>query len=226
MRILLIDDDIKLCEALSYELCRNNFTVDICNDGTTGLAWIREKAHDLILLDRMLPYMSGLSILDKIRMEGINTPVILVTALGELNDKVIGLDCGADDYLVKPFEFDELMARIRCITRRPKEINFTSELSLGNLVFKYEENLLIQNDKSCSLSKKESSLLEIFLRNPKQILSRNILLARVWGPSAEVEDGNLDNYIYFLRRRLSSVNSIYTIKTIRGVGYKLEAKDV
>lgn len=226
MRILLIEDDIDLCNSLTFQLKNEGFSIDICNDGNAGLDAILENCHDLIILDRMLPKLDGLSILKKARVENISTPIILLTALGQVDDKVDGLDCGADDYIVKPFEFKELLARIRCICRRPVKINIDEKLYYGDISFDEHQRLLFKDDLSCSLSKKETFLLQLFLKNPNQILTRDILLTRVWGNGADIEDGNLDNYIYFLRRRLSSLNSTVTIKTIRGLGYRLEVQDV
>jgi len=226
MRILLIEDDIKLCDSLSYQLTKEGYNVDICHEGDDGLRWIFELAHDIVLLDRMLPRMNGIQILKKTRTAGISTPILLITALGELNDKVTGLDSGADDYIVKPFAFEELLARIRSIIRRPRQWEGTPRLTFGDISFQPIEKQLYHREKSCTLSKRESDLMEMFLRNPTQILPRNVLLSRVWGPDSEVEDGNLDNYIHLLRRRLKSVGSTLILTTIRGVGYRLgEAND-
>lgn len=170
----------------------------------------------------MLPSMDGISVLKALRREKIFTPVIFLTALSSLQDKITGLDCGADDYMVKPFAFEELMARIRCLSRRPQKWEGSSVISLGDISFDPDQKKLFCHTKECSLSKKEGALMEIFLRNPGQILPRQTLLSRVWGPDSEVEDGNLDNYIYFLRRRLRSVDSRLELKAVRGVGYQLE----
>lgn len=222
MRILLVEDDENLCHTLQYQLEQEGFLVDICMDGEDSLFYIRERIHDLILLDRMLPSMDGITVLNTLRRENISTPVIFLTALGELNDKVTGLDCGADDYMVKPFAFEELLARIRCLKRRPHKWESSACLSLGDVSYDTDQKKLTCQEKSCSLSKKEGALLEIFLRNPGQILPRQTLLYRVWGPESEVEEGNLDNYIYFLRRRLRSVDSRLNLKAVRGIGYQLE----
>lgn len=222
MRILLVEDDENLCQTLKYQLEQQGFQVDTCMDGEDSLFYIRERVHDLILLDRMLPSMDGITVLKTLRKEKISTPVLLLTALGELQDKVTGLDCGADDYMVKPFAFAELMARIRCLQRRPRKWESAALLSLGDVTYDIDQKKLSAHGKECSLSKREGDLMEIFLRNPGQILPRQTLLSRVWGPETEVEDGNLDNYIYFLRRRLRSVESQLELKAVRGVGYQLE----
>ncbi len=195
---------------------------DSCRDGEEALYYIEEHIHDLILLDRMLPGLSGTQVLQRMREDGNQTPVILITALGTLDDKVTGLDLGADDYLVKPFAFEELMARIRCVTRRPRKLQLSEQLSLGNITYQTKEKLLTGPEKSCSVSGREGALLETFLRSPGQTLSRTVLLTKVWGMDSDVENGNLDNYIHFLRRRLKTVGSSVRIQTVRGIGYRLE----
>ena len=222
MRVLLIDDDIGLCEILQYQFQQHNIEIDTCNDGLEAFDWIRENVHDLIILDRMLPSVDGMTILKKIRNEGFTQPVIMLTALGEISDRVTGLNYGADDYMVKPFAFEELLARIYSISRRPRQWTSVKRYQYGDLLLDTEKCMLSCNDKTCSLSSKECQLFEVFIQNKEQILPRNMLLSHVWGFDAPVEDGNLDNYIYFLRRRLKSVSSRMCIQTIRGVGYILK----
>lgn len=223
MRILLVEDDEKLNQSLAFQLEKEGFLVDACADGEDALYYIEQRIHDLILLDRMLPYVSGTEILLKMRKENNQTPVILITALGTLDDKVTGLDLGADDYLVKPFAFEELMARIRCVTRRPRRLELSEQLSFGDIVYHMDENTLTGTGGTCSMSRREGALLEAFLRSPGQTLSRTLLLTKVWGMDSDVEDGNLDNYIHFLRRRLKTVGSSIRIQTVRGVGYRMES---
>ena len=221
MRVLLVEDDPKLNHSLKYQLEKENFIVDSCSVGEEALFYIDQNIHDVILLDRMLPLLDGTEILTLMRRKNNSTPVILITALGTLNDKITGLDLGADDYLVKPFDFEELLARIRCVTRRSPMIQGDDILSLGDLTLHIGESRLIGPAASCSLSKKENELFQSFFRNSGQILTREQLLARVWGLDAEIEDGNLDNYIHFLRRRLNTVGSTVTLRTVRGVGYRM-----
>ena len=222
MRILLVEDDPHLNDSLAFQLTSEGFQVDTCQDGEEALYYIEENIHDLILLDRMLPRLSGTNILSQMRQSGNQTPVLLITALGTLEDKVTGLDLGADDYLVKPFAFEELMARIRCVTRRPRKLQLDEQLTYGDITYLPDENILRGPHSTCSLSKREGTLLEAFLRSPNQTLSRTLLLTKVWGLDSEVEDGNLDNYIHFLRRRLKTLKSSVRIQTIRGVGYRME----
>lgn len=222
MRILLVEDDKKLNFSLKFQLEQENFTVDSCFDGAEALYYMEETLYDLILLDRMLPIKDGLAVLREMRGHGMHTPVILLTALGQVRDKIDGLDCGADDYLVKPFDFEELCARIRSILRRPRQLVASCSLSFADISFTPDSLTLKGPAGSCTLSRREGALLETFLRNCRQSLSRNTLLLRVWGHDSEVEDGNLDNYIYFLRRRLKTVGSAASIVTVRGIGYRLE----
>lgn len=226
MRILMVEDDEKLCEAVAYQLEKEGFLVDVCNDGEDGLHWIRQQAHELILLDRMLPSLSGTSVLKKMRAEKITIPVLLLTALGSVENRVEGLDAGADDYLVKPFAMEELLARVRAMCRRPRQWESTSELCCGDIQLHPNEKILVSKKSSATLSRRELDLMEVLMKNIGQTLPRQVLLAKVWGPDAPVEDGNLDNYIYFLRRRLKEVGSQLSIKTVRGIGYLLEQKDV
>jgi len=225
MRILIIEDDKSLAETLRFQLERNHFETDVCHDGEEGLHFIEQQSHDLILLDRMLPTLDGISVLKITREKNIPTPIIFVTALGALNDKITGLDCGADDYLVKPFAFEELIARIRCITRRPRKLELNEHLSFGDITYQIGENTLTGASGACTMSRREGALLEAFLRSPGQTLSRTLLLTKVWGMDSDVEDGNLDNYIHFLRRRLKAVSSSICIRTIRGIGYRIEIRE-
>lgn len=221
MRILLAEDDVKLNETLVYGLTQAGFIVDTCFDGTDALFYGEQNIYDAILLDRMLPGMQGTEVLETLRLRGITTPVILITALGTLSDKVEGLDLGADDYLVKPFAQEELLARIRCVTRRPHRILDEETQSLADISWFPVECRLTGPLGSCTLSKREASLLEAFLKSGGATLPRNHLLLKVWGPESDVEDGNLDNYIHFLRRRLKTVGSSLAIKTMRGIGYSM-----
>ncbi len=222
MRILLVEDDEALSEGLIFQLESAGFTVDACFDGETACYYGEQNIYDVILLDRMLPHMEGTEVLTTLRKKGITTPVILLTALGTLSDKVTGLDLGADDYLVKPFAMEELLARIRCITRRPNALNNDKSITVSDIVWQVDQDRLTGPFGSCTLSKRESSLMETFLRRKNQTLSRSLLLLKVWGPDSDVEEGNLDNYIHFLRRRLKGVGSCLQIKTIRGIGYCLQ----
>lgn len=222
MRLLLIEDDENLCTVLRFQLEQEGYSVEVCHDGEEGLFLLREGGQDMVLLDRMLPTMDGLTVLRTARREEITTPILMLTALGLVSDKTAGLNEGADDYLVKPFAFEELTARIRCILRRPAVLRDTERLSLGDITFEPKSLTLTCGKNSSRLSRRLGDLLALFLRNPGQVLPRGTILLRVWGGDSEVEDGNLDNYIYFLRRQLGQVGSRLTVTTLRGVGYCLE----
>ncbi len=226
MRILLAEDDEQLNKTLCIQLVSKGFSVDSCFDGEEACYYGEQNIYDVILLDRMLPYKEGTKVLTFLREKGITTPVILITALGTLSDKVTGLDLGADDYLVKPFALEELLARIRCVTRRPHMITGDDLLSISDISLNVNDCKLCGPGGECSLSKREAALLETFMRRKDQSLSRSLLLLKVWGPDSDVEEGNLDNYIHFLRRRLRLVNSRIEIKTIRGIGYCLLDKSI
>lgn len=223
MRILLIEDDKNLNRALCCALRREGYEVDACLDGEEGLYYMETGTADLVLLDRMLPGLSGAELLRQRRRAGDATPVLMLTAMGTLEDRITGLDLGADDYLVKPFAMEELMARIRSLSRRGAAFHVDSdELSWEDLTLSESSCQLTGPTGECTLSRRECGLLAALLRHPRQTLGRNQLLLSVWGPDTEVEDGNLDNYIFFLRRRLSALSSSVKIQTVRGVGYRLE----
>lgn len=222
MRILLIEDDVSLCETLRFQLEKEQHQVDVCHDGRDGLDLFLQDAYELVLLDRMLPTMNGLLVLKKARQAGIFTPVIVITALGELYDRIEGLDSGADDYIVKPFAFEELMARIRSLIRRTGNSEDDNLISFCDITYDCIQRILSGPDNSIMLSGREGRLLEVFLRSPGIVLRRMVLLARVWGTDAEVEESNLDTYIHYLRKRLAYVKSSLNLKTLRGIGYVLE----
>lgn len=223
MNILMIEDDKELCTAVSFRLEQEGFSVTVCHDGEEGLYYMQESPFDLVILDRMLPHMNGIEILKEARSRQIKTPVLMLTALGELDDRLAGLNGGADDYMVKPFAFEELLARIQCLLRRPAVYQDSVKfISLADVSFVPKTRTLSSHEKTCTLSSREGELMEVFLRNPGQTLPRQLLLSRVWGLEADVEEGNLDNYIHFLRRRLKAVESTLQIRTVRGVGYQLE----
>lgn len=214
MRILIIEDDIEQCKLLSYQLKKEGITTDTCYDGGDAEYYTEQNAYDLIILDNMLPTKDGLTVLRELRSKGNNVPVIMVTALGELNNRIDGLDHGADDYIVKPYDFKELMAHIRCRLRRSSYVNITDTLELADIVYDKTEHFIKGPLSECSVSSKEADLMELFFNNPDKSISRQMILARVWGADTEVEDGNIDNYIYFVRRRLKNVGSVVLLITI------------
>lgn len=223
MRILLAEDDKNLNKALTWQLRKQGYQVDACYNGDEALYYGRQNIYDVILLDRMLPDLDGTEVLIALRSAAVSAPIILITALGMLQDKITGLDSGADDYLVKPFDFEELLARIRCVTRRSLILNAQLDgvMNYHDITWSPREMCLTGPDGDCMLSRREADLLESFLHTPEQTIARETLLLKVWGPDSDVEGGNLDNYIHFLRRRLKAVGSTLQIKTVWGVGYAL-----
>lgn len=233
MRLLLIEDNEDLCEAMAVSFKKEGYLLDLCHSGAEAEYYITNMGsnikkeennciYDLIILDRMLPEVDGLTILNNIRKKNITTPVIMVTAMNGLGDRIDGLDTGADDYVVKPFEMEELLARMRALLRRPRKMETSTLISYGDISFDYIRQTLKKDEVEITLSKREGALLELFLMNQNQILSREQILSKVWGLDAFVGDGNIDNYIYFLRRRLKGLHANVTIKTIHGIGYRME----
>ncbi len=225
MRILLIEDNKTLCQTIARHIIKAGYILDYTYDGKEGLEYIKSHGYDLVILDCMLPSLNGIDLLKIIRHKGIQTSVIIITALSDVDDRVNGLDAGADDYLTKPFEMKELLARIRALRRRPTKWESTQKLTFGDISYDSLQQTLIGPTHSCSLSKREGNLLELFLKNPRQLLPRQVIFSRIWGPDAPVEESNIDNYIRFIRRRLTSVGSDVKLTTVRSVGYILEDQD-
>lgn len=222
MKLLLVEDDLNLCDALEEQLKAAGYEVDVCHNAINARYYLTATSHDMVLLDRMLPGKDGVTFLSEIRKNNIMVPVILITAMNGIYDRVDGLDAGADDYLVKPFAMEELFARIRALARRPRQIEEANCLKFGDLTYNIDRKILKKGEENYTLSKRESSLLEFFMRNSNQVVTRDQILDRVWGVDGAVEDGNIDNYIHFLRKRLKGIESNVRIKTVYGIGYRLE----
>lgn len=222
MRILLVEDEKALREALRDTLVAYGYTVECCTNGPDGLDSICSGGCDLVLLDRMLPEIDGLTVLRQARQAGVRTPVLMLTALDAVGDRVAGLDAGADDYLAKPFATEELLARVRALSRRPAEWETDTALYRGDVELHVQDRVLTGPAGTCTLSQRECALLELFLRSPGVTLPRERILLNVWGPDSEVESGNIDNYIHLVRRRLQLVGSRMELITRRGTGYRLE----
>lgn len=222
MRILLVEDELHLAEALVQILRKNNYTVDAVHDGEAGLDNALSNIYDLILLDIMLPKMDGISILKEIRKEGLGVPVILLTAKGEISERVAGLDSGADDYLPKPFATEELLARIRAMSRRKGEVAPDNTIKYGDLELDTSTLKLICGAKEVKLILKESELLELLISRKNSAISKEMIIEKLWGFDAEVEHNHVEVYISFLRKKLVFLNSEVVINTLRGVGYILE----
>lgn len=221
---MLIEDDVDLCRSIQNELVENGYLTDCCHDGETAMLYALNPdfGYDLAIIDRMLPIIDGLTILKAMRRKGIQIPVIIITGMSALDDRVEGLDGGADDYMVKPFHLRELMARVRALTRRPQTLRTREALSFGDLIFQPQSRELRCQDKSLNLTAREAELISALLGQPETVFSREQLVMKVWGSDSEVEPGNVDNYISFLRKRLRQLKSSCTIRTIYGAGYRLE----
>lgn len=222
MRILIVEDEKALAEALGQILVKNNFSVDMVFDGEAGLDYILSDIYDVAVLDIMLPKMDGISILKEARKNKITTPIIMLTAKSELSDKVLGLDNGADDYLTKPFETQELLARIRALLRRKGEALGNNDISFGDIILNLGSCQLTGAKKFIKLGLKEFQIMELLIKNPGQIFTKEKLIEKVWGFDSDAEYNNVEVYISFLRKKLNYLDSKVSIKTSRGLGYYLE----
>ena len=225
MRILLIEDDEALRTVLIPVLEKAGFGCDSAADGASGLALLLQNSYDAAVVDRMLPALSGLELVRAARQKGCAVPVLMLTALGRVEDRVEGLGAGADDYLVKPFDNRELIARLRALGRRPAHTLESALLRFDDVSLDAAALTLTGPSGTVRLSKNENALLEALLRRSGQLVSREVLFCAVWGAEDFVEEGNLDSYIHFVRRRLRTVGSRAVIRTVRGMGYCLEAPE-
>ena len=225
MRILIIEDEVRLAGTLSDLLRRQGYVCDICHDGLTGLDNAAGGIYDLILLDAMLPGLDGFSLLQKLRAGGCATPVLMLTARSEVSDRVRGLDSGADYYLTKPFDNQELLACVRLLLRRSAAGHTADDaIACGDLRLEPGTFLLHCDQRSVRLSRREYDLMELLMRNRTIIVTKEQILLKVWGYDSEAEDNNVEVYISFLRRKLNHLHSTVKIKTIRLVGYCLEVE--
>lgn len=221
IRIVIIEDNVTLSSAISYRLKDRGHAVDILHDGLEADMYLRKEGADLIVLDINLPGMSGLDVLYALRQRGAQTPVILLTARIETRDRVLGLDRGADDYLVKPFEMDELEARIRALSRR-KNLEYSAHETLGRLVFDRSTRQVTVDDQPLDLPRKELATLECLIERKGRLVSKSRIIDHVYGVGAEVDDTAIEPHISRLRRRLAECG--VQIKTARGLGYLLEVE--
>ena len=227
MKILLVEDEKRMAQALCQILRLENYEVDHCADGLSGLEAIETDIYDIIILDVMLSKMNGFDIARKTRQKGIRTPILMLTAKSELDDKVVGLDSGADDYLTKPFMTKELLARIRALGRRT--INSSDgTLTFGDIKLDAGLATLIctTNEQRVRLSEKEYKILEYMISNQGQILTREQLAVKIWGFESEAEYNNVEVYMSFTRKKLAFVGAKTVIKAVRGIGYELRCEDV
>ena len=222
MKLLVVEDEMQLADALSEILKRNMYSVDTVYNGTDGLDNALTGVYNCIILDIMLPGMSGIDVLRNLRKEKINTPVLLLTARSEVEDKINGLDCGADDYLTKPFVTDELLARVRALTRRKGELVDENRLDYNGLELAKNTCSVVWQGNDVKLSLKEYQIMELLISNPHRILPKERIIEKIWGYESDVEYNNIEVYISFLRKKLTAISAPVQIKTARGIGYSLE----
>ena len=221
MRILIVEDEVRLASSLQDLLELGGYSADISHDGESGLDNALTGIYDVVLLDVMLPKLDGFTVLRRMRAAGNATPVLMLTARSEVADKVEGLDCGADYYLTKPFEPQELLACIRALTRRQPELRGADLLEYGDLKLDKSAFSLSCGERSVRLSRKEYDMMELLMRNRDLILTKETLLLKIWGYESDAEDNNVEVFISFLRKKLEHLHSGVKIKTIRMVGYCL-----
>ena len=224
VRLLLAEDETSLARAVSAILEKNNFSVDVVHDGADALDWLRAGNYDGAVLDIMMPKMDGITVLKTIRAEGNMLPVLLLTAKSEIDDKVEGLDSGANDYLTKPFAAKELLARIRAMTRTPTA-QPSSVLQFGNLTLDRATFELKSPTGSFRLANKEFQMLETLMANPRSLISTERFMEKIWGYDAEAEINVVWVYISYLRKKLAALNANVQIKATRNAGYSLEVKE-
>jgi len=223
MRVLLVEDEKPLAAALGKIFEKNKILVDVVNDGIEGKLLSENDVYDVIILDIMLPGMTGLEILSSIRKAGKNVPILLLTAMDDTKDKVNGLNMGADDYLVKPFVTEELIARVRALGRRPWEIYQDNVIPFANISLNINTGELYVDGNLNKLTAKEAQLLEMFIRNPGMTISKEQILDRIWGIESLAMENSVEIYVHYLRKKLDK--SKVGIKTIRGLGYVLKEKE-
>lgn len=221
MQVLVVEDEIRLAETLAQLLREQSYVVDVVHDGKDGLAYAESGQYDVIVLDVMLPGMDGFQVARTLRRKRYATPILMVTARGDVTDKVTGLDCGADDYMTKPFAPEELLARVRALTRRQGEV-VLEELAFEDLRLELSAHVLKCGGKSVRLSPKEFEVLRLLMASRGGMVSKEMLIGKVWGMESDAEDNNAEAYISFLRKKLIYLESRAAIATMRKVGYRLE----
>jgi len=222
MNILIVDDERQFVKALVAILKQNKFNVDFAFDGEDGLDKALSNIYDVIVLDIMMPKINGFEVLKEIRNNKISTPVLMLSAKSEISDKVQGLNLGADDYLTKPFNSDELMARIKALLRRKTQF-VGDELSFGDLKLSRDTYSLVCNDETIALGKKEFQIMEVLISNANKTINKERLLEKIWGYDSEAEYNAIEVYISFLRKKMTALNSKCIIKSLRGIGYILQS---
>lgn len=221
MKVLIVEDEIGLANALAKIMQEQKYMTDVVNDGHDGLAYAQSGQYDLILLDLMLPVLSGYDIAKRLRAEKNQTPILMLTAMDAVPDKVKGLDTGADDYMTKPFSTEELLARVRALARRPGELIY-EELVFGDLSLNLSSGVLTCGEQSTKLGFREFEILKILIASKEALTSKETLLVKVWGVEADVGENNVDAYVSFLRKKLYAIGSHVNVEAVRKMGYRLE----
>ena len=222
MRLLIVEDEVRLADTLRQLLNRQGYTADVYYDGVSGLDNATTGIYDLMVLDVMLPGMNGFQVVKKLREAGVATPVLMLTAKSDVGDRIHGLDCGADYYLTKPFEPEELLACVRTLLRRSGgQLQESETLTWGDLSLERATFSLSCAERAVRLSRREYDLMELLMRNGNQVVTKEQMLVKVWGYDSQAEDNNVEVYISFLRRKLTHLHSAVKIKTLRMLGYCL-----
>jgi len=224
MNILVVEDNINLANSIKDLLIENKYSVDTVYDGEDGLYYAKQDIYDLIIMDVMLPVHNGYTVVKQLRIDGITTPIIMLTARSEIDDKITGLDSGADDYMTKPFSSKELLARIRALSRRKSEI-INEEISINDITLDLSTSELTCKDKKTKLSHTEFQLLMLLINNKNSTLSKEQLITKIWGYDSSAAENNVEVYISFLRKKLKFLKSNVSIKNIRKLGYRIEEND-
>ena len=224
MKVLIADDEVKLADALAELFKQNKILADVVYDGEDGLFYAKNGDYDVVILDVMMPHMNGYEVVQRLRQNKNNVPVIMLTAKEEVSARVKGLDCGADDYLTKPFATEELLARVRALARRQSEMIYDT-ISYKDITLNTSNYKLECGNKSVSLGAKEYEILKLLLTNPTQVISKDTIISKVWGLDCDITENNVEAYMSFIRKKLFYVGSKLNILTKRMLGYYLEMEE-
>lgn len=224
MKVLIVDDEVKLADALAELFKQNKILADVVYDGEDGLFYAKNGDYDVVILDVMMPHMNGYEVVQRLRQNKNNVPVIMLTAKEEVSARVKGLDCGADDYLTKPFATEELLARVRALARRQSEMIYDT-ISYKDITLNTSNYKLECGNKSVSLGAKEYEILKLLLTNPTQVISKDTIISKVWGLDCDITENNVEAYMSFIRKKLFYVGSKLNVLTKRMLGYYLEMEE-
>ncbi len=223
MRILLAEDDARLGKLIEYMLAQNKFNVEWITNGADIFEYAMYSEYDILILDWMMPNVTGLEACRQLREAGYERAIIMLTAKDTVEDRVLGLDAGADDYLIKPFEFDELLARLRALGRRSTQKIQQEVIEIGDFTLNRTTKVLMRKDQVIQLSPREFQIFDLLAQNLGVVVPRDIILDRIWGLERDITSNNIDSYMKILRKKLTEVDGRIAIKTVRGIGYRLEA---